>query len=685
MFGISYKPDQRSSDCCRTGYASKLCFALRALIVAVLFVLVGQVNAYATVKLSIGSDAKTKAERKSEGNELGKALNELLKSKKFLKVFGILNGRCPTAVIRIVYGDSTKHTKASGSGGTFVPNWTNPKAAVGKRGFKGGTLIVDKAMLKKLRPGHDYKKFLAEVITHELFHAYEDCLDTGFHSENIARNFGEQAAKELKYATLDETRPPPPKKPKEPVKTSQATSSGTSDGVLAAGVLPGTQNELLADLFLPSRSSAPPALAVTAEAFTGQLDRRATGILGYDNGVMISPNSLIQLDNDESVHGLAASATLNTTGLDNQLWGDWFTIDPATTFSTGLNLVHVESNAEQRIDRIPTGAGNNLLIFSPEGQSGGLAGGLNAGPRDAVNVLYSNNYRDHTYQLKKQVGFETSFGEVSPNVTFGYGETEIYERFSGQVAGINQDFAYNNMLDVDTFSIGVGVNVEIPIGNVGGTPVEFYGGASATANFNDHDGDSKLDLNGIINAQEMKSLSGSETTGAFEANVGFSFKINDKLDFVVGAQVKSYDVPGIEIAPQEEARVRYDNATEFIVRAAIKAGFGKGGPLVSSDRRLKREIVHLATLDNGIRLYRFKYLWSDQVHVGVMAQDLLADETFRQAVVMMPEGFYAVNYAMLGLTMTTLEEWEQAGRASVRLAPVSHSNASTFENAQNKG
>lgn len=86
---------------------------------------------------------------------------------------------------------------------------------------------------------------------------------------------------------------------------------------------------------------------------------------------------------------------------------------------------------------------------------------------------------------------------------------------------------------------------------------------------------------------------------------------------------------------------------------------GSGGAF--SDLRLKKDVVHLATLENGIKVYAFKYLWNEAIHVGVMAQDLLADPVRSQAVIVMPNGFYAVDYAKLGLRMTTLAAWRASG------------------------
>jgi hypothetical protein len=86
-----------------------------------------------------------------------------------------------------------------------------------------------------------------------------------------------------------------------------------------------------------------------------------------------------------------------------------------------------------------------------------------------------------------------------------------------------------------------------------------------------------------------------------------------------------------------------------------------------SDIRLKRDIQLLTTLPDGMKIYAFKYLWSDEHHVGVMAQDLLEHPVWRSAVVTQANGFYAVNYAMLGLKMATLDEWNKRGLAAISL------------------
>jgi hypothetical protein len=82
-----------------------------------------------------------------------------------------------------------------------------------------------------------------------------------------------------------------------------------------------------------------------------------------------------------------------------------------------------------------------------------------------------------------------------------------------------------------------------------------------------------------------------------------------------------------------------------------KTAFG----VACSDIRLKRDIEQVARLDSGLGLYRYRYLWSDQVHVGVMAQEVAAIRP--DAVVRGGDGYLRVNYARLGLHMQTWNEW----------------------------
>ena len=82
---------------------------------------------------------------------------------------------------------------------------------------------------------------------------------------------------------------------------------------------------------------------------------------------------------------------------------------------------------------------------------------------------------------------------------------------------------------------------------------------------------------------------------------------------------------------------------------------------------MKRDIDQVATRDDGLLSYSFRYLWDDEFYVGVMAQDLLCNAAWRQAVVTRDDGKLAVNYAKIGLRMATLEEWHSKGMEALRL------------------
>jgi hypothetical protein len=102
-------------------------------------------------------------------------------------------------------------------------------------------------------------------------------------------------------------------------------------------------------------------------------------------------------------------------------------------------------------------------------------------------------------------------------------------------------------------------------------------------------------------------------------------------------------------------------------------GFVIGGQCsLPSDIRLKRDIVRIARLDNGLGLYRFRYLNSDEIYVGVMAQEVALIRP--DAVELLPDGYHLrVIYARLGMKLQTWEEWT-----------VTHDEASEVEGKPNE-
>lgn len=95
----------------------------------------------------------------------------------------------------------------------------------------------------------------------------------------------------------------------------------------------------------------------------------------------------------------------------------------------------------------------------------------------------------------------------------------------------------------------------------------------------------------------------------------------------------------------------YASAGNTLTNAAMSYAMYKDSP---SDKRLKRNIEFL-TEENNLKLYKFQYLWSDEVYVGVMAQDLLG--TPYESAVQTNNGFYVVDYSKLGFEMKTYDDY----------------------------
>jgi hypothetical protein len=74
-----------------------------------------------------------------------------------------------------------------------------------------------------------------------------------------------------------------------------------------------------------------------------------------------------------------------------------------------------------------------------------------------------------------------------------------------------------------------------------------------------------------------------------------------------------------------------------------------------SDVRLKEDVVKVGQLDNGLGLYRFRYLGAQQQFVGVLAQEV--ERVRPEAVIRGSDGYLRVRYAAIGARMMTWETW----------------------------
>jgi Protein of unknown function (DUF3300)/Chaperone of endosialidase len=88
-------------------------------------------------------------------------------------------------------------------------------------------------------------------------------------------------------------------------------------------------------------------------------------------------------------------------------------------------------------------------------------------------------------------------------------------------------------------------------------------------------------------------------------------------------------------------------------------GFRGGGGGRRSDIALKHEVVLLGHLANGLGYYRFSYLGSHKVYIGVIAQEV--EGVMPEAVTRGSDGYLRVYYEKLGLKFRSYRDWLATG------------------------
>ncbi|MGO9446674.1 MAG: tail fiber domain-containing protein [Thiobacillaceae bacterium] len=171
---------------------------------------------------------------------------------------------------------------------------------------------------------------------------------------------------------------------------------------------------------------------------------------------------------------------------------------------------------------------------------------------------------------------------------------------------------------------------------------------------------------GGIQSVKLTGFTGDRCTQG-EAGVGWNFQDNALLftgdvqgDHLTGGVDYSLGRTGLSPYLGVNTIDCYDRETPAAAPVSSSTGGSTGYGGYTSDRRLKKDVVYLTTLATGIKLYSFRYVWSDAIYVGVMAQDLLSTATHGNAVTLTKHNYYVVDYKALGLRMITLREWLQS-------------------------
>jgi len=161
-------------------------------------------------------------------------------------------------------------------------------------------------------------------------------------------------------------------------------------------------------------------------------------------------------------------------------------------------------------------------------------------------------------------------------------------------------------------------------------------------------------------AKGVEVRSGQYLTGKVNSNQVTTSNVQVSNVHVSTPAIKSVRTPTVHTSPMRVATPTVRTPTVKVPHVKVPT-VNVRIPTVTvrvptvSDVRLKRDIVKLGELANGLHLYRYRYLWSDVIYVGVMAQEVAAIAP--TAVVRGADGYLRVDYGQLGLRLTTWDEW----------------------------
>lgn len=164
-------------------------------------------------------------------------------------------------------------------------------------------------------------------------------------------------------------------------------------------------------------------------------------------------------------------------------------------------------------------------------------------------------------------------------------------------------------------SVGVGNNALSSIQGLlglGGDPAQGQAGFQNYLNSTGHDFRMQEGTRAITGSNAAKGLLNSGATLKALNQYGQNLGSQDFANYLG-------QVGGLVTAGQNSANT---------VAAAGQYSKGKGSsqggiiPGLFSDRRLKRDVTKLGEYDDGLGIYRYKYLWSDEERVGFMADEV---------------------------------------------------------------
>lgn len=90
----------------------------------------------------------------------------------------------------------------------------------------------------------------------------------------------------------------------------------------------------------------------------------------------------------------------------------------------------------------------------------------------------------------------------------------------------------------------------------------------------------------------------------------------------------------------------------------------------ASDARLKTDIVEVGRTTNKLPVYTFRYLGGTERFSGVLAQDVLDRPDLAHAAYQGSDGYYRVDYGILGLTLKNAGKMLMAGENAIEVVSL---------------
>lgn len=344
------------------------------------------------------------------------------------------------------------------------------------------------------------------------------------------------------------------------------------------------------------------------------------------------------------------------------------------TYSLGLSYAYssltssASGSADGPFNMPGLGVGNN-------------PNGFVTGANTPVYYQYNSDSNRHWLDLSLAAKIRLGAGYIAPSIGGSFGRYAVDDSYTfnrpSPPSLITGSYTTNSTVYSAGGYIGLGFEYPIPQSNI-----TMFGLGKAGIDTNWAKSDVSFALTSPLTEYQKVSISNTQLTPdlSLVGGLKFDFGLWDaylKGGVQYGRYVPNVAIPGGGYMPM----LKGETATEYSITGGLQfdlSGFGKAPPRYTgadrfwyfSDARLKRDIRKVGQLANGLNLYRYRYLWSDKVYVGVMAQEVALLEP--KAVMHGPDGFLRVDYGRLGLRMMTWDEWLAHGGCA--RAPAANSD-----------